>query len=83
MDQPARTQSQLGASIRRARKTAGLTQGELGERINKRQATISNLESAEGGATLETLFAVLAALELELVVRPRTKVDPSDIADLV
>lgn len=83
MDQPTRTQSQLGAFIRRARKTAGLTQGELGERINKRQATISNLESSEGGATLETLFAVLAALELELVVRPRTKVDPSDIADLV
>jgi HTH-type transcriptional regulator / antitoxin HipB len=83
MDQPTRTQSQLGAFIRRARKNAGLTQGELGERINRRQATISNLESPEGGATLDTLFAVLAALELELVVRPRTKVDPSDIADLV
>jgi HTH-type transcriptional regulator/antitoxin HipB len=83
MDQPTRSPSQLGAFIRRARKSAGLTQGELGERINKRQATISNLESAAGGATLETLFAALAALELELVVRPRTKIDPSDIADLV
>ena len=83
MDQPARSLSQLGASLRRARKAAGLTQGELGERINRRQATVSNLESAGSGATLNTLFAVLAALELELVVRPRTKVDPSDIADLV
>lgn len=83
MDQPARTQSQLGAVLRRARRGAGLTQGDLGERISKRQATISNLESAGSGATLETLFAVLAALELELVVRPRRKVDPSDIADLV
>lgn len=83
MDQPARSQSQLGAFIRRARKAAGLTQGELGERINRRQATVSNLESAGSGATLNTLFAVLAALELELVVRPRTKVDPSDIADFV
>ena len=82
MDQPARSLSQLGAFIRRARKAAGLTQGELGERINRRQATVSNLESAGSGATLNTLFAVLAALELELVVRPRTKVDPSDIAGL-
>ena len=83
MDQSARSQSQLGAFIRRARKAAGLTQGELGERINRRQATVSNLESAGSGATLNTLFAVLAALDLELVVRPRTKVDPSDIADFV
>lgn len=81
MDQPTRTQTQLGALIRRARKAAGLTQGELGERISKRQATVSTLEAGEG-ATLHTLFAVLAALDLELVVRPRTKGSRAQLGDL-
>jgi HTH-type transcriptional regulator/antitoxin HipB len=82
MDQVTRTQSQLGALLRRARKAAGLTQGELGERVSMRQATISNLESPEGGATLDTLFAVLSALDLELVVRPRTKGSAEQLGDL-
>lgn len=82
MDQATRTQAQLGAILRRARKTKGLTQGRLAEQINKRQATVSNLESPEGGATLETLFAVLSALDLELVVRPRTKGSRDRLADV-
>jgi HTH-type transcriptional regulator/antitoxin HipB len=53
----------------------------LGELINKRQATISNLEAGEG-ATLETLLAVLSALDLELLVRPRTKGRASDLGDI-
>lgn len=79
MDQSTRTQGQLGAYLRRVRKAKGLTQTDLGDRISKRQATVSNLESSDGGATLETLFAVLAALDLELVVRPRRKGTTRDI----
>jgi HTH-type transcriptional regulator/antitoxin HipB len=82
MDQATRTQGQLGAYLRRARKSKGLTQDNLAEQISKRQATISNLESPEGGATLETLFAVLSALDLELVVRPRTKGSRADLAEI-
>jgi HTH-type transcriptional regulator/antitoxin HipB len=68
----SRTPNQLGAELRRQRKQRNLTQGELGLRIRKRQATISHLES-EGSGTLETLFAVLSALDLELAIRPRSK----------
>ena len=82
MDQTTRTQAQLGAFLRRARKAKGLTQADLSDRISKRQATISNLESPEGGATLETLFAVLSALDLELVIRPRTKATHKQLEDL-
>lgn len=82
MDQATRTQAQLGAALRRARKTKRLTQAGLAEQINKRQATVSNLESPDGGATLETLFAVLSALDLELVVRPRTKGSRDSLADV-
>ncbi len=81
MDQTSRTPQQLGAALRRYRKKRDLTQGDLGAKINKRQATISALESGEGG-TLDTLLAVLAALDLELVVRPRVKSAASDLGEV-
>jgi HTH-type transcriptional regulator/antitoxin HipB len=81
MHQSCRTPIQLGAALRRYRKTRSMTQGELGAAINKRQATISALESGDGG-TLETLLAVLAALELEIVIRPRTKASIADLGDV-
>lgn len=77
----ARNEKQLAAALRRSRKLASLTQTDLAVAVDKRQATISNLESGAGG-TLETLFAVLAALELELVVRPRRKADTPGLGDL-
>lgn len=69
----ARTPRQLGAVIRRERRKAGLTQTELGERVNMRQATISALESGESGTRLSTLLDVLAVLDLEMAIRERSK----------
>lgn len=80
MDLIARSENQLAAALRRHRKTASLTQADVAGLINKRQATISGLEAGNGG-TLETLFAVLAALNLELVVRPRTTSRPEDVEE--
>ncbi len=76
-----RTPRQLGSELRRHRKSRGLTQAELGLRISRRQATISTLES-EGNATLDTLFAVLSALDLELAIRPRSKGARSKLGDI-
>lgn len=81
MDQVIRGEKQLAAELRRQRKRADLTQTELAISAQKRQATISNLENGEGG-TLETLFSVLRALELELVVRPRIRDRASNQGDL-
>ena len=81
MDQATRTPKQLGAALRRYRKQRGSTQSSLAERINKRQATISSLESA-GGGTLDTLFALLSALDLEIVLRPRTKSTTERLGDI-
>lgn len=67
-----RTPDQLGATIRSQRKLKSLTQAQLGEKTHLRQATISALESGQGGIQLKTLTDVLAALNLELVVRERT-----------
>ena len=82
MDAIARTPGQLGAAVRRARRQAGISQQELGSRIQLRQATISRLESGEPGTRLQTLLDTLAALDLELVVRPRTKGSKSTLADI-
>jgi HTH-type transcriptional regulator/antitoxin HipB len=81
MDTSPRTPKQFGAELRRYRKKRGLTQASLGRLIDKRQATISTLESA-GSGTLETLFAVLSALGIELALRPRSRTGLSRIGDI-
>lgn len=82
MDQIARTPQQLGAVIRRKRKQLGLSQEELGTRIRLRQATISKLETGEPATRLQTLLDALAALDLEIVIRPRTKSSTADLEDV-
>lgn len=81
MEPIARNEKQLGAALRRFRKATGRTQGDLAGDTGKRQATVSTLEA--GAGTLESLFSVLSALELELVIRPRGRSKtPADLADL-
>lgn len=79
MDQITRTSKQLGAVLQRYRKARGLTQEALAARIRLRQATISAFENSVTNARLETLFDMLAALNLELVVRPRSKGSTKEI----
>ena len=81
MEHIARTTKQIGALLRRQRKQQGLTQTQLGERTNLRQATISALENGEASAKLRTIVDVMAALRLELVIRERTRAG-EDIEDL-
>lgn len=69
----ARTAIQLGAALRLRRRQLQLSQADVGARTNVRQATLSLLENGETDARLSTLMDVLAALNLELVVRPREK----------
>jgi len=82
MDQIARTAQQLGAVVRRKRKQLGLSQDDLGTRIRLRQATISKLEAGEPATRLQTLLDALAALNLEVVIRPRTKGSITDLEDV-
>lgn len=78
-EQIARTEKQLGAVLRRARKQAGLTQSGVGKNIRLRQGTVSRLEAGEPAIQLRTVMETLAALNLELVVRPRSKASAADI----
>lgn len=78
----ARTEKQLGAILRRARKQTGLTQSDLGKNIHLRQGTVSRLEAGKPAIQLRTLMWTLAALDLELVVRHRTKSSAADIESI-
>jgi len=69
----ARDPKQIGNSIRRARKKRALTQKELGDKAGLRQATISSIESGNPAAKIESLLAILSALDLEFQITPRSK----------
>lgn len=76
MSHLARSPKQLGSVIQRARKLQKLSQRELGEKAGLWQETISKIETGHSDTKLETLLAVLSALDLELQVAPRSKVWP-------
>ena len=79
MSDLARTPKQIGTLIQRARKKRDWTQQQLAERAGLRQETISTIESGEKPAKLDTILAVLAALDLEFRIGARSKGDASDI----
>jgi len=82
MDPIARTTKDLGNVLRQARKSRNLTQAELATRAGIWQRTVSNIETSASGAKVETIFDLLAALDLELHIVPRSKMTPGDLEDI-
>lgn len=62
----------LGQYIQRIRKLKKLTQEEAGASFRIDQTTFSSIEMGAKGTRLETLFRVLAALNLEMVIQERS-----------
>jgi HTH-type transcriptional regulator/antitoxin HipB len=69
----ARDPRQIGNLIRRTRKKNALSQKQLGEKVGLRQETISLIETGNPATKIENLLAVLAALDLEFQITPRSK----------
>jgi HTH-type transcriptional regulator/antitoxin HipB len=82
MEQITRTPKQLGTLLRRRRRELGLTQEAQASRIQLRQATVSALENSAADSRLATLFDMLSALDLELLVRPRSKGSAREVEGL-
>ncbi|MFV1541242.1 MULTISPECIES: helix-turn-helix domain-containing protein [unclassified Phaeobacter] len=72
----------LGHAIRQARREKNLTQADLAVRSGVWQETISKVEAGRGGTKLDTILALLAALDLELLVRTRSKGSASDFDNI-
>lgn len=77
-----RTPHQLGVALRMRRRALDLSQADVAGRIGARQATISTVESGGADTRLSTLMDLLAALDLELVVRPRDTSGRPQIEDI-
>lgn len=69
-----RAPSQLAQLVIALRRQCGLSQSVLAQKVGGiSQARLSALELNPGRFTLERLLLILAALDLELVVRPRRR----------
>jgi len=77
-----RSHKQLGAELQRFRREQSVTQVRLAERSGLRQGTISQVENGLKTVKLSTVMDMLRALDLEIVLRPRTKGSQTDIEDL-
>ncbi|HOI14786.1 MAG TPA: helix-turn-helix transcriptional regulator [Geobacteraceae bacterium] len=63
----------LGAALRSERKKRKQSQTAVGKAVGVDQPTVSKVEKGNPGTEIGTLFRLLAALELELVIQPRQK----------
>jgi HTH-type transcriptional regulator/antitoxin HipB len=70
-DFDVKTPQQLGSVLRGWRKERGLTQQEVGSKVGLAQKAVSQMETDPGRAGVARIFKVMAALDLELVLRPR------------
>ena len=71
MEYTVTTPSQLGQVLQGCRKQRGLTQRELGARVGLLQKAVSMLETDPSHTSVERLFKLLSALELQIVLRDK------------
>jgi len=72
MAQIARSPKQFGSAIQQARLTRALTQSQLAALVGTGQKTVSLIENGQASTRIGTIFALLAALDLELAIAPRS-----------
>ena len=82
MAQIARSPTQMGNLIQRARRRKALTQTELAHLSGLRQEHISSIEGGHDGTKLASLYALFAALDLDLLVDVRTQGSAAGIDDI-
>jgi HTH-type transcriptional regulator/antitoxin HipB len=77
MDTVARIPQHLGQAIKARRAKLKLSQAAVGAKMGMKQNTISVLEIRTASSRIASLFKVLSALGLEIVVREKSKEVPS------
>ncbi len=69
---PISTPGQLATVLRGRRLVGGLTQKQAGTKVGLLPKTISGLESEPERSSIASLFKLLSALDLELVLQPKS-----------
>ena len=62
----------LGAMLRELRKQKGLTQTALGKRVGLDQKRVSLMENGNPNIRIDSLFRLLSALDVGMVLEPKT-----------
>lgn len=73
-----RSARDLGAAIRSARDTAGLTQSDLSARAGISRSYLAQVERGRSSRLLDLVLDLLRLLDLEMVIRPR---EPGESGD--
>ena len=73
MGYPSVTVQQLAQTLKGWRKTRKMTQIEAGSKVGLLPKTISGLESTPAESTVGSLFKLISALDLEVVIQPKSK----------
>ncbi|MCI5066109.1 helix-turn-helix domain-containing protein [bacterium] len=63
---------QLGKILRGERQAQGVSQQEIASKVGMRQKTVSALELDGGRSTLTSLFRLLSALDLAIVIQRKS-----------
>lgn len=71
MEQLVYSPKSLGSAIKRQRNAKQITQSVAGKAFKIEQSTVSSIEQGAPGTRIETLFRILAALDLEIVIRTK------------
>ena len=79
-DFTVRTTSQLPGLLNAFRKTAGLTQRDVAQRLGVTQHTVSAMERNAEAVSAERLMKLLAILGVDLILRVRPEPPPESPA---
>lgn len=82
MNNIARSPKQVGHIIQQFRKLKGMSQADLAGLAGLRQEQISRIEGGAIESKISTIFDLLAALDLELTINPRTSKSSVRIEDI-
>ncbi len=82
MSHVIRSPEQLGMLIRRERRKREMTQTELAGLTGLRQELVSRIETGHEGVKLSSIYALFAALDLELIVDRRNAAAATNIEDI-
>jgi HTH-type transcriptional regulator/antitoxin HipB len=71
MDFSIHFSEQLKQHLRALRKARGLTQARLAQKLGVGQSRVADIEANPGAMSADQLFKVLAALDVQLVLRDK------------
>ncbi|QTD57291.1 helix-turn-helix domain-containing protein [Parasphingorhabdus cellanae] len=82
MSQMARSPKQLGVAIQQQRFKRAMSQSELAKLTGTSQKTISKVENGNPATKIETVFALMAALDMQMTLLSRSKTASKNIGDI-